>query len=1048
MTSRKESHGPLQIPPALLNEDDSEKGLRAYQRAAIERMAAYIESFDPANPRAGLVHMPTGSGKSGVIMTLARFLKQKGPVVVLTPRVGLRELLTKDIQDRFLKHTTLAVQVPRHVVELDEAGRELEPLNEAIIVCTPQMLILLKRSGSELFKRLEKSAKLVLFDEGHYEPARTWKVATRALKCPRIVFTATPFRDDMKLFDVDSSHWYRYSYEEAVTQKHVRSVEFIHRTPTRDPAKFVDDVIAEYDARFRSPIESNPARPRVIIRCERREHIRQIAAILRRLKRGVVAIHDRFADDPGVDEYKHVPDPETLDRTFWIHQYKLLEGIDDARFQMLALFGELKSVRSIVQQIGRVIRTNKAAPAKTAYVLDHSPKARQHELWKQFLQYDQIVGSGDYGKLDPRTGAETLLKRMSDELPKLLYKDGRFRTPAEFEALHPGSLQLPRSAIVLRRPDLSLPKLSQRMAERAEDEDLLFRIPDSDDNDLLVAFHVSVSGSALLLNDFMFEMSLGASVVNRVGDYIFIFEAGSSLALPLLDEDADNDEVGNIVEHDEVGGACVVDARTLQKLYVAGDSTRLAQVSMKNSNIGADQVRARSMTAQKIDRLVPAFDEHAYVLSRATGYTETQSQSGDDDGEEPVPTRRYIGIDRGRVSDEGERVPLDEWRKWTEELAAVMSGPTRPLAIFGRWAKKTGSTPPAPAPRNVLLDLLDAEGRYRVVGSKSPMMISDACAEVEAAEFAITANGTRCRVKIAFDDVKKRYVLESSQLDELYYPASSNSEGLLQYLNREQRFRVIPESRGYIYALGAFYQPLIAFGGEYDDSKTGLLGSMHAFEHLQTIRSEKGTKTMDDNWEERSLFRLIADQGAGTALAPLFSDIEALVCDDLGYESADFIMVQGAGATDPRRRRRVVFIHAKADGNGGMLSASALQEVCGQALKNLSEVSLFADQKGSKAAKWAKPWNGRPHTDGLIENRVRVRPSKCSIEDLIRRTVRDASADREVWLLLGNMLSKSALESQLKNARPTSNAVQVAYLLHSTLTTVAAAGARLFVFCH
>jgi hypothetical protein len=169
-----------------------------------------------------------------------------------------------------------------------------------------------------------------------------------------------------------------------------------------------------------------------------------------------------------------------------------------------------------------------------------------------------------------------------------------------------------------------------------------------------------------------------------------------------------------------------------------------------------------------------------------------------------------------------------------------------------------------------------------------------------------------------------------------------------------------------------------------------------------------------------------------------------MVCDDLRDESADFILVQDEA---PRHRRRVVFIHAKAKRDASNCSASALQDVCGQAQKNLREVSLFADAGPSKRTKWSQPWDGQPHTEGPVAERVRWRNRHSDPEDDIRHTVKDPNADREVWLLLGNLLSKTTFETLLLRNSPPAYAIQAAYLLFSTMTNTAAAGARLRVFC-
>src|SRR5690242_5377668 len=108
---------PIDIPKQLHN------ALRDYQRQAIGAMVKYIEQFDVKHPRAGLVQMPTGSGKTGVIATLARCETKPGPVIVMAPRVGIREQLTRYIDKRFFEHARVDVSsLGRRVVELTDGN--------------------------------------------------------------------------------------------------------------------------------------------------------------------------------------------------------------------------------------------------------------------------------------------------------------------------------------------------------------------------------------------------------------------------------------------------------------------------------------------------------------------------------------------------------------------------------------------------------------------------------------------------------------------------------------------------------------------------------------------------------------------------------------------------------------------------------------------------------------------------------------------------------------------------------------------------------------
>jgi hypothetical protein len=171
------------------------------------------------------------------------------------------------------------------------------------------------------------------------------------------------------------------------------------------------------------------------------------------------------------------------------------------------------------------------------------------------------------------------------------------------------------------------------------------------------------------------------------------------------------------------------------------------------------------------------------------------------------------------------------------------------------------------------------------------------------------------------------------------------------------------------YTRGQFCPPLIGFGPQHDDAKMGMLASLVSIKALDVPMREKGTQCQRNGagWEKGCLFDIIATLGKGTDFEPYFEGAELLVCDDLNDESADFILIQKA---DLLRRRRVIAIHAKASWKGSRCSASALQEVCAQAQKNLAAVSLFSDPGPRKQEKWNREWKAPSHTRGVVRNRT------------------------------------------------------------------------------
>lgn len=1002
--------------------------LRDYQRSSIDAMTKYIDQFDRSNARAGLVQMPTGSGKTGVIATLARCETRPGPVIVMAPRIGIREQLTRDIGRRFFEHAGIdASSIPRQVVELKDGSNDPGDLKDLVITTTVQLLMSLQTKHTSLFQELRNKAVLVLFDEGHYEPAMLWSQVVRSLPCARIIFTATAFRDDFKTFDIDPSHAFRYGFDEARRARYIRDVQMHRYAPERSPVAFAAQVIEAYDHIFSAPDESHADRPRVIVRCDRPEEIRQIAAAIGQHGRSVIGIHETFCD-PAAGEYHSVPNPATVDATFWVHQFKLLEGIDDHRFQMLALFSELRSVRSLVQQVGRVIRNPKKTSGATGHVLDHSPRGRQIKLWQEFLQYDKLVERGDPGALD--LNQRSLIDSIRDAVPGLLYVDGRFRVPADITTLSPSDLQLPLSANVFHRPaSLSVPDIEASIRRECEEQDLFCHVLNGTP-DTAVVLHIRVGMSPFLEGAFFPEPKLGVTIVHARGKYVFVFETGRSLGA-------------------EAVGGRPVDGSLLRRLFVKGVRSKLTAVTMQNANLGADQVRTRALTANSVDALAPSFDEHGYVLSTATGYS---CGHRGDPSTQTATVRRYVGVGSGRVSDYGGSfVPFEVWTAWVGEIEQRLDRKGASLSVFSRWAAPTG-WPKDPSPRNVLLDLSEVLDRYRTTGeddilAEQEIEADELCADVKNGSFDVTANGKRVEIEIVAEPAEGRYLLKSAALDARYYSTDPDArEGLVRYLNRTQSFRVIPATEGYVYTVGQFSRPLIEFGPQYQDSKMGVLGALYPIDELRNISSEKGeqVRPRGSGWEDGSLFDFIDRQATGTQMAPFFVGTDVMVCDDLRDESADFILVQRATNGHPER---VVYIHAKAKTEASHCSASALHDVCGQAQKNLREVSLFAEPGPSKGTKWTGAWDGSPHTAGLVKKRIRIRRKNSTPEDDIRRTTRNPNADREVWLVLGNLLSKRTLEEALLKTSPPAYAVQAAYLLFSTITNTAAAAAKLRVFC-
>jgi superfamily II DNA or RNA helicase len=173
-------------------------GFRTSQIAAAYAVAAhFFGSNEPA-----IVTMPTGAGKTVVLMTLA-FLLRPERVLILTPSRLVREQIAENfgalVDLKKIEAIPLSLSAPRvfatdGTIDSINAWETLRQY-DVVVATVPSVS---PRDGAippppaDLFD-------LVLVDEAHHSPARTWSRLLNLLQnSNQVLFTATPFRRDEK----------------------------------------------------------------------------------------------------------------------------------------------------------------------------------------------------------------------------------------------------------------------------------------------------------------------------------------------------------------------------------------------------------------------------------------------------------------------------------------------------------------------------------------------------------------------------------------------------------------------------------------------------------------------------------------------------------------------------------------------------------------------------------------------------------------------------------------------------------------------------------
>lgn len=983
-----------------------------HQVEALQLIRGFIEARAGGGGKSGLIRMPTGTGKSGVIAVAAHHLVERGDVLVLAPWDALVGQLTRDIRERFWRRVGRdppEVKAVQRIYPSTAAGafakQDRPTIYTATIATLQQMHIRAEAPYAELAKRVS----LVVVDEGHYEPALSWAKAVRGLARPTLLLTATPYRNDFKFFDVDDAYCFFYSHAQAEDDRFLRRVKFALQK-FDSVQTFCDVLLRFYEDQFAAS-----RKPRVIVRCLTKNSVQAVTREL--LRRGVpaIGIHDRFTRFDGPDLVRRVPNPEgETERHFWVHQNKLIEGIDDPGFQVVAFFQPLGSERAFVQHVGRVLRNPEQKHNQFAWVFS-DPRSDLEQSWRAYRSYDTkakpellLTSPRDFARLQP----------------PIQYVIGRFRE--QFDVTSPTAYEdfsYPRSTRAYIVDDaLSLDDLAAAVEKEWTEYDFDVQPVLAPQPDTRVHAYIAVRNSPLLLRTAFAEYEVGLTVYRKIRDYLFFYDSQGKTP----------EALASLVS---------VETEALQHLYAGGDA-RLTSVSLRNTSLGRFSTRRRVVQAFSIGELAPDLADHANFASTATGITGAPDWA-------PSPTlTRYVGFTKGRVTDRaGGATPFELYLRWLEYLAdALDDQQITPLTVFDRYAEVVRE-PQDPTPEHVLLDFQQEQFEGEVEGAVVALAIEDLSLPVLNGVFRCIANGVPHDVQITWDSATRTYHLDSPSLDSTYTMqrtlGNRGAASLVTFLNKEQAFRVVPASAAQdycIYAGGLFFRPRLPLWGRVTTRRFDMLRVLNPVAELAGLATEKGPigSATGAGWSNGSLFDVIDRRGQGTPLADAFAGVDLLICDDMGTETADFIAID-------EDNRRVAAIHAKAFPAAKPLSASALHEVSAQALKNLGYFQPYFVGEPKNLSRWDRPWRG---PQGTVDRRVRHGDlSGRAAWTRLRNLLRDPQATREIWLVLGQGLSKSKLDTERGKTSPAPEVVQILYSLQATWSSVSAVGARLRVFC-
>lgn len=422
-------------------------GLRRGQVGALYALAAhFIERQEPA-----IVSLPTGYGKTAVL-TAACFLARARRVLVVTPTNPLRVQATRAFRtlETLRRLTALpseAELVAPSVIAVEERIGSLAEWQALegydVVVCTPHSASP-ETEGTPVPP--EGLFDLVLVDEGHHSPARTWAAFIRATPHARhVLLSATPFRRDRR--QLPGRLIFYYSLRRAVDESAFGKVTFCPVPVAEDALPEARDaaLVAKAVEVYRRDAAAG-LQHRLLARTGRVADAERLAGEYVNAGLTVESVSSRKSKQQ-VEEVERRLIAGELDGVVCVDMFG--EGYDFPKFKIAVLHSAHKSLVPTLQFIGRFARTNDehTGPA-TFLAVPREVDSESAELYRDGVDWDILLADV--------VEARQQLALQERETLQAFAQAGH--PSADYEAVNPGAFRLSQHIAAYRAsqaPDFS-----------------------------------------------------------------------------------------------------------------------------------------------------------------------------------------------------------------------------------------------------------------------------------------------------------------------------------------------------------------------------------------------------------------------------------------------------------------------------------------------------------------------------------------------------------------------------------------------------------------
>ncbi|MDI4636913.1 MULTISPECIES: DEAD/DEAH box helicase [Halomonadaceae] len=385
---------------------DAQPGYRNAQLGALHAIGAHFTNrLDP-----GIVTMPTGSGKTAVLMAAAYLLRAKR-ILIITPSRLVREQIAEQFETLTVLKKIEALQddVPSPKVfstrERLGADEEWELMRDFDVVVGT--LPSISPSFDNIPKPPEDLFDLVLVDEAHHSPAKTWKSIIDAFPdAKKVLFTATPFRRDNK--EIKGRLIYSYSLSKAYHDGIFGEISYIP-VELSEENQIADVAIAKQAESQYKKDKIDGFNHRIMVRTDSKKRASELSKIYKETTelnlKLVKGDHSLRYVKSVIEKLKH----GDVDGIICVDM--LGEGFDLPNLKIAAVHSPHKSLAVTLQFVGRFARTSgqHLGPAKFIAVPSEI-KIESERLYRSGAVWQEMIANLSSARVERETAVREALE--------------------------------------------------------------------------------------------------------------------------------------------------------------------------------------------------------------------------------------------------------------------------------------------------------------------------------------------------------------------------------------------------------------------------------------------------------------------------------------------------------------------------------------------------------------------------------------------------------------------------------------------------------------